>query len=321
MRNDCKIYNPKKEELKGKLVRVPVSKGFNYEYILFIPDSIKNNTTLILEGSNTGKGTSNTKEEANKIMLEDGLDPTLPIYLIANDLGLPILYPLFPRIYNGEEGIYNHMLSSNSLNSNTKHLKELGLERVDLQLIEMFKDAKERLKEDNIEIDDKVIIDGFSASSKFANRFTILHPELIKLCIGGGLSGVLTLPLKELGNEKLLYPVGLGNFNTNLDEFRKVRQFYYMGDEDTKNDPFVFDENNEAKYNGIIKTDELIQMYKIFGKHPIEERWLKVQELYNLLGINAEFKTYEGYGHTPWPAKEDIEEEIKNTLGINKELK
>ena len=318
MRKDCKIYDINNKLAIGKLVQVPKGNGFNFEYILFIPNNIKNDTTLIIEGSNTGEGTKNTLEEAYEVMLHDGLHPDLPIYKIANDLGLPILYPLFPRVHNGEEPIYNHMLSSNSLDSNTKKIRELGLERVDLQLIEMFKDAKERLKEDNISIDDKFIIDGFSASSKFANRFTLLHPHLVKLCIGGAVSGVLTLPLKELDGEKLLYPVGLGDFDADVDEFKNVRQFYYMGSEDD-NDPFKMGDDGKAWYQGIIKDDELIQMYKIFGKHQVTERWEKSQDLYNLLGVNAVFKTYIGKGHEVACAKDDMENEIKNILNVEME--
>ena len=318
MRKDCKVYDIDKRLGNGKLVQVPKGNSFNFEYILFIPENVQRETTLIIEGSNTGEGAKGTLEEAYKVMLKNGLHPDLPIYKIANDLGLPVLYPLFPRVHNGEEPIYNHMLSSNSLDSNTKKIKELGLVRVDLQLIEMFKDAKERLKEDNIFIDDKFIIDGFSASSKFANRFTLLHPELVKLCVGGAVSGVLTLPLKELDGEKLLYPVGLGDFDTDVEEFKKVRQFYYMGSEDINNDPFEMTEDGEPRNHGIIKKDELVQMNKIFGKHLINERWEKSKELYNQLGVNAVFKTYQGEGHRPHPAKEDLEEEIKNILNLEK---
>ena len=323
MYNDCKIYDIKNDLkihwLDGKLVKVPKGNGFNYEYILFIPNNISNNITLIVEGSNTSKS-SNSIKEANEQMLKEGLYPSLPIYDIANDLGLPVLYPLFPRIHNGEETIYNHMLSSNSLNSSTKGIKKLGLERVDLQLIEMFKDAKRRLENENIIVDDKFIIDGFSASSKFANRFTILHPELVKLCIAGGVSGVLTLPKKQLNGEKLLYPIGLGNFDSNIEEFKNVKQFYYMGEEDNKNDPFVFNEEGKAKYNGIITTEELKQMYKLFGEDPIKDRWTKIQDYYNNLGINASFKTYQGYGHDPRPARDDIKLEIESVLGLNNNI-
>ena len=138
------------------------------------------------------------------------------------------------------------MLSSNSLNKNTRGLKDDNLERVDLQLICMIKNARSVLNKAGIKVDEKVIIDGFSASSKFANRFTLLHPELVKLCIGGGISGSLTLPLYDVNGEKLLWPVGVGNIKEllgqdaviNKEEFLKVRQFYYMGSKDT-NDPFA----------------------------------------------------------------------------------
>ena len=145
MNKDCIVYDIKKDTevhwLDGYLIKVPKSKDFNYEYILFIPKNINENTTLIIEGSNCTISVSDL-ESAKDIILKEGLYPSLPIYDVANELGLPVLFPLFPRIYNGEETIYNHMLSSNSLDNSTLKIKELGLERVDLQLINMFKDVE-----------------------------------------------------------------------------------------------------------------------------------------------------------------------------------
>lgn len=180
---DSKIYEC--ERFSGKLVHVPRGNGFNFGYVLFIPNNISNDATMIVEGTNASKSTDDF-EEANKIALNDALRPSLPIYNVAIELGLPTMYPLFPRIHNGQETIYNHMLATNSLKSDTPMLKEYGLERVDLQLINMFNDTKKRLERIDITLDDKFIIDGFSTSSNFANRFTILHPEMVKLCIAGG---------------------------------------------------------------------------------------------------------------------------------------
>lgn len=319
MNKDCIVYDIKKDTevhwLDGYLIKVPKSKDFNYEYILFIPKNINENTTLIIEGSNCTISVSDL-ESAKDIILKEGLYPSLPIYDVANELGLPVLFPLFPRIYNGEETIYNHMLSSNSLDNSTLKIKELGLERVDLQLINMFKDAKKRLMEENINIEDKFIIDGFSASAKFANRFTLLHPEYVELCVAGGVSGVLTLPLKELNGEKLLYPIGLGDFDTNIEMFKNVRQFYYMGNLDNKNDPFLFNEDGIVKNSGIIKADELKQIINIFGIDSIKDRWPKTQRIYKDLGINAVFETYNGFGHDPRCAKKDIKNEIEKILEL-----
>lgn len=77
----------------------------------------------------------------------------------------------------------------------------------------MIEDAREYFKNMGNFIEDKIIIDGFSASSKFANRFTILHPNIVALCISGGVSGALTLPLDWTHDTKLLWPIGIGNLS------------------------------------------------------------------------------------------------------------
>lgn len=296
--------------VEGNILIVDKKTGFNFGYAIYIPNTINKDTTLIVEGSNV-PSTRTTIEAANELVYEKATKPGLPIYSIATELGLPILYPLFPRYYNGTETIYNHMLSSNSLN---KNLKEKSLERVDLQLINMINDCKQILLQEGINIDDKIIIDGFSASAKFANRFTILHPEIVKLCIAGGISGAPTLPIESIDDEKLLWPVGIGNLKelndieVNIEEFKKVKQFYYMGLKDN-NDPF----SEEDKEIGIIEDNEMKQMHKILGKNMTEERWPTSIKFYKALGINAKFKSYEA-GHDPRPATDDIKEEINNIL-------
>ncbi len=310
-----------KRNISGQLFIIePIEKLFNFGFVLYVPNSISKNTTLIVEGSNTNKSNKDI-EEAIKEVYKEATNPLLPIYSIATDFGMPLLYPLFPRWNNGEETIYNQMLSTNSLNENTKGLKENKLLRVDLQLINMINHAKDILKAENINIDNKIIIDGFSASTKFANRFTLLHPGIIKLCIGGGISGALTLPIEYIEDEKLLWPVGIGNIkellgndiNIDIAEFKKVRQFYYMGIEDI-NDPFSSKEDKDSgilipDYPSIISSDELKQMYKYIGKISNKDRLEKIQELYKESGINVRFEIYD-CGHVPHYATDDIKEEI-----------
>ena len=122
MKKVTMLPNQKVYWLNGRLIEVSKGKGFNYGYVLFIPKNVVKDTTLIIEGSNT-RSSANSIEDANDIILNEGLYPSLPIYDVANELGLPVLFPLFPRIYNGEETIYNHMLSSNSLNDNTLRIR------------------------------------------------------------------------------------------------------------------------------------------------------------------------------------------------------
>lgn len=327
---DCKVYPLGKGTevfwLNGTLIQVPSQDDFHFEYILYIPDNIEEQTTLIVEGSNISSHSTDNMSEAKEAILKEGLYPSLPIYKIANELGLPVLYPLFPRVYNGEETIYNHMLATNSLMKTTPKLKEYGLERVDLQLLAMFEDAKKRLQTSGIHIDEKFVIDGFSASAKFANRFTILHPECVKMCIAGGVSGILTLPVKEFCGNNLLWPIGLGNIETltgdpmnenKIEQFKNIKQVYYMGRED-QNNPFVWNQNHEPCHKEMIKQNELIQIDQIFGSSSMSERWKNAQELYKKFGVNASFYTYDGIGHDPRPAYQDILSELESLLSQEK---
>lgn len=302
--------------VKGELFLVEDNQkeGFNFPYTLFIPEGVEENTSLIVEGANTGESKNDIK-----IAINDVIDRCMDVMIIdANrETRFPILTPCFPRIHTKEDGgIYTHMLTSTSLN-----YKRFGLERIDNQLVNMIKSVEKLLKEKGINIDPKVIVDGFSASAKFVNRFALLHPEVVKLVIAGACSGTGILPLKEMNNEKLLYPIGSGNIDeiteSKQEEFKNIKQFYYMGTQDPlDNDPLGEKEDGTLISPSSITKEESKQLYKFIGKKMLPDRWENFQKIYKDLGVNATFKTYEGYGHTPEPALKDIEELLKQEMRI-----
>ena len=51
-------------------------------------------------------------------------------------------------------------------------------------------------------------------------------------------------------------------------------------------------------------------MYKFIGVVSNGDRWENIQKIYESLGVNVRFKTYED-AHTPLLATQDIEDEIK----------
>lgn len=302
--------------VKGEqfLIEANQSEGFNFPYTLFIPENVDESTSLIVEGANTGTSRDDIKTAISDV-IERSMDRTI---IDANkDTRFPILTPCFPRINTKEDGgIYTHMLTSESLN-----YKRFGLERIDNQLVKMIKNAEQLLKERNINIDSKVILDGFSASAKFVNRFALLHPEVVKLVIAGACSGTGILPLKEIDGEKLLYPIGSGNIDeiteSKQEAFKNIKQFYYMGTLDPlDNDPLGEREDGALISPSSITKEESKQLYKFIGKKMLPDRWENFQKIYKDLGVNATFKTYEGYGHTPEPALKDIEELLKQEMRI-----
>ena len=71
---DSKIYEC--ERFSGKLVHVPRGNGFNFGYVLFIPNSTNKNTTMIIEGANDA--TSEDFNKANQNVLSGALSPSGP---------------------------------------------------------------------------------------------------------------------------------------------------------------------------------------------------------------------------------------------------
>ena len=297
---------------KAKLIEVPKNeeKGFNFGYLLVLPDDVSSKTSLIVEGPNYNKTTYDIKSSKEEIIKSVKVFGNL-IYMWNEDTNFPILIPIFPKVTSNIKTLYTHMLTSPTLNHIDNRFK-----RIDRQLIHMIDDARDRLKKINIDVDEKIIIDGFSASAKFANRFTILHPNRVKLCIAGGVSGCLTLPIKKINGETLIFPVGVGNLDEvddqKINEFLNVKQFYYMGLKDN-NDPFAAKSNDciEPAYSSTIEPDELKQLYKFLGHDMTGDRWENTQKIYNDLGVNAIFESYEDEGHRPHMATERVKELLK----------
>lgn len=309
--------NYEKINVKGRLYLCDKNKkdGFNFPYTLFIPDGIDSYTSLIVEGANTGKSRKNVYEAINDV-IENCMNRE--IIVSNNETNFPILTPCFPRIHTDEDGaIYTHMLTSKAL-----CYEKNGLKRIDIQLLNMINNAWQKLQEIEIFCDKKVIIDGFSASAKFANRFAILHPEIVKLVIAGACSGTGVIPLREINGETLLYPVGCGNINITdeqIEQFKQIKQFYYMGSLDpASNDPFGMNEYGKLISESSITMEEAMQLYKYVGKKMLPDRWQAIQNLYLHLGVDATFKTYDGVVHTPISATDDIKKLLLSEMKAKK---
>src|SRR5262249_49789076 len=123
---------------------------------------------------------------------------------IADQLGTPMLIPIFSRP-SSEPTIYTHALDRDTLIT-----ARPDLQRLDLQLIAMIDDARNRLGG----IDGRVLIVGFSASGMFADRFTALHPDRVRGAAIGSPGGWPIAPMSTYAGHTLRYPVGVGDLET-----------------------------------------------------------------------------------------------------------
>lgn len=282
-----------------QLVPAETKKGFNYPYILFTPEEgmKSDQITFIIEANNTGHVSDDLDDHMEGAYQQVKNYGYIGNYL-SHNLGYPLLVPVFPR---GEENwkIYTHALDRDAMLQ-----KGNSIERIDLQLLAMFEDAKTKLTEKGYNIDDKFIITGFSASATFANRFSAIHPEKVKAYAAGGLNGMLILPANEIEGQTLLYPLGIGDFNEitghqfDSTAFRNVPQFLFMGEND---------DNDAANFSDAYSDSEREIIYKFMGKSMMPERWNYCTNYYKDYHSNVTIKLYKNIGH-------DITDEIRNDI-------
>ena len=298
---------------KGNLILVkPMAENnFNFPYFLFIPDNVSHNenTYLIVEPNNSGFADDDLQKHIDKAKRT----ATKAFYIgnyVAQHFKYPLVVPVFPRPKSNWK-IYTHALDRDVMLQ-----KNNTLERIDLQLLAMVKDARTRLAKQNIQTDDKFLLTGFSASGTFANRFTALHPENVLAVAAGGLNGLLFLPMDSLKGETLNYPLGTNDFKKltnspfNKKAFVETPQFYFMGE---------LDDNDAVPYDDAFDESERQQIFRLLAKEMLSQRWKECKNLYENEHVNAIIKTFKNTGHEhPDAIKEEIVTFFQDNIAAEK---
>jgi hypothetical protein len=261
--------------------------GFNYPYFIRLPKGmdLSQKKFLLVETNNTGVNDTLAYHERGAYL--EAIKNSLGSSLCTN-LKIPFLVPVFPRPQKNEN-LYTHAFDRDAALLNSGEMK-----RLDLQLIAMIKNAAIQLDKMKITVHDKILMNGFSASGTFANRFTLIHPELIAGVASGGINAMPILPVRKIGTEKLIYPLGIYDHKiifkdtVHFTAYKKLPQYIYMGAKDT-NDAVLFDDAYGDKERKII--------HQSIGKVMQPDRWVKCQEIYKREMPNVSFKTYPNIGH------------------------
>lgn len=270
-------------------VEADASKGFAYPYYLYIPaamretDAEKKTHSLLVIPNNSGKINDDPafhEADVKRKMPQIGA-------FVNEKLKVVVLMPVFPRPA-AEHNIYTHALDRDVMVTDKKELR-----RFDLQLLAMIEHARTKLKGDKIRTEEKVLMQGYSASGMFVNRFVFLHPERVKAAVIGSPGGWAIAPAETFKEKTLRYPVGTGDFKDisgrkfDLKKVRSVPIFMILGDQDT-NDSVPFDDSYDK--------EERAAVMELFGKTPVE-RWEISRKLYTDAKLNAEFKLYPNVAH------------------------
>jgi len=261
--------------------------GFWFPYILYLPNPAARETDLLVEPNNTGTTSDDFDVHLRAaVATADGSTNSIG-HFVAREVGLPLLVPAFPRPA-ALPLTYTH-----ALDRDTMLVDRPPLRRLDLQLIAMIHDARRRLAERHVVVRERVLLTGFSASGAFVNRFTFLHPDLVKGVAAGAL-GVPMLPVAELEGRTLDYPLGVHDHAALTGRsfagatVKVIPQFVYLGE---------LDENDPVASNDAFSEAERETIYAVLGKRKFPERWARCRQLYERTGMNATFKSYPGIGH------------------------
>ena len=290
------------------LVEADPEAGFEYPYYLYAPARPEDEAPkpVVMEPTNSGQSTDDfaVQRQAAERTLERGLGRT-----VADGVGAAYVVPVLPRP-RSDPVDWTHYV--HALDDTTMAIEDGPLERVDLQVLRMVEDARQRLADRDYQTADGLLLTGFSASGNFVDRFTMLHPDRVLSVTAGGLNGMPILPLEEADGHTLPYHVGIADVEeltgepVDLDALNEVNQFLYMGAEDG---------NDTIPYDDAWTDDDLRQTaLDVYGEHMIEERFPRSQAAYEAAGVDAQFRVYEDTGHNPAPALQDMVEFHKRTV-------
>jgi hypothetical protein len=282
--------SPSSTPKRGELSEVPAApaNGFHFPYLLFIPESAaaKRYDYLLVEPNNTGKASDDAEVHRNAA-ISLARDNSVGNF-VARKLGVPLLVPIFPRPSSTADTLYTH-----SLDRDTILVADGPLRRLDLQLLAMIADARPRLAGMGHRVNAKVLLNGFSASGLFANRFAFLHPREVAAAAYGGVNCFIMLPVAKLKTRPLDFPLGLADLEKwtghpfDRAAYQTIPQLAYMGADDS---------NDAVKHDDAYSAEERSLIFTLVGEK-MAERWQAVQAVYEGEKLPVQFKTYPGIGH------------------------
>lgn len=295
------LVNEKDIEIESVLNGVPYKimflaidsdNGINIPSILAISLSNEVNNQIVVEANNL-------ESEDSKKTLEQGIQTGYRLACLTRDLPALIIIPLIPS------------------HKNYPYLQQLSIEcfdipkgdknyRIDEQVVRIINKSKVILKNEvGLTASDKIFLNGYSSSGVFAQRFALLHPDVVETACIGGASGSIPVPTKDLS-----YPLGIADYEQltgkefDFENYSKIKFRYYVGELETQNksNTRVDDFGNLAPmhdmsyFNRSVPVDVGKKQREIFGKDMFSRAERTIQVLKSL-GIDIQHEIILGRGH------------------------
>lgn len=268
-------------------------RGINIPSIIIVPqnDTIYNQIVLQVNDCDV----NNLPE-----MIINGRIVGNQLMAITKESYAPMVIPLLPAMT--ENGIYFQQLSKECF-----ELPDTDIYyRIDEQVIRIINEAKTILEgKFGIKSSDKIFLNGYSSSAVFAQRFSLIHPEIIETACIGGAIGSIPVPSRRIG-----YPIGIEDFEKlfgkkfNMDAYSKIKFRYYVGELETamKADNRVDDDGMPAPMHDMSYFDKSVpteigrRQREVLGKD-IFARANKTIEILKKQGIDMDLTIIPGRSH------------------------
>lgn len=285
-----------------KFISYDYEKGINISSIVAIPLTENISKNMIFEANNM-------ESEKNSDILSQGIDTLRRLSILTQEEPGIIVVPLIPSY---KDAPYFQQLSKECFDLPKDDL----LYRVDEQIVRMIAKTKNMvLNEFGINLDNKIFLNGYSSSGVFAQRFSLLHPEMIDTVCIGGASGSIPVPSYDLD-----YPLGVKDYEElmgkkfDFEQYKDIKFRYYVGEYETfKKSNCRYDDNGEfapmhdmSYFNRSVPVDVGKKQRELFGKDMFERANRTVQVLKSL-GLNIEHHIIKGRGHNNY----------KDIVGVN----
>lgn len=156
-----------------------------FPYFICYPKDMKENLEIIVDTLNTREGEyTNNRASVFAEAVNNGM-----LYTTIDNVPMLAIY-----VPNEENEPYYQQLSRECFTDENRKYK-----RIDLQVKDTIIGAQKKLEGlTGKKVSDKIVLNGYSTSGIFAQRFALLHYEMIHKAIIGGAIGTIPIPTEDL---------------------------------------------------------------------------------------------------------------------------
>ncbi len=213
----CFQYNLNNKNYTVEIHYPNNQKNYNIPYILVLPEYISEDASLVVEANNLEK----EKEEE---LLNNALITAHNLVSKLEEFYAPVLIPILPSTKTLVP--YYQQLSKECF---TLPQDDIYF-RIDIQVLNIINEVLSYLS-NKAKINNKIFLNGYSSSGVFAQRFALLHPEIVQMACIGGASGSIPVP-----TDLLDYPLGIKDYKSitgeefDIESYSKIIFRYYVGE-------------------------------------------------------------------------------------------